>query len=393
MAFIDVPPYVLLGDRPFIHTLTDGANDAHSINAATLDASGEKVAFLLRVPRTGTLNGIHFLVAQKTQWPTNGIRFSFQDLAAAAIEPDGTQDQYRVITTEPNLYEWTSTGLMTSDGTDMGTKRSVTAGDYMCIVAEFESWASGDDIDMGAYSHIFPTNPVSRFSVAKGRIFTSSWGDMSSGKIPSFYLDYDDGSIWALPNGTIAVGGGGDNLGVNTTPDEVGVKFSYPIPVRVRGIAYGGSNPPQDHTVHLYDSEGTELASGTLNNNMINTASDANTMYYVEFDSGDEVELTAGATYRATVKMGATTRLFDYCEYDSNAHMMYDAFYQTSQEDASIQGTVRTDGGSWTDSNTKLYHIRPIANAIDPVKSSSIISPGSITQAFAPMFGRFRRGR
>lgn len=114
-----------------------------------IDAAGEKVAIVFRAPKTGTLDRAEFKLDAVTQAPVSGLRVSFQDVGAADGNPDGTQDQFRTVPQGSiSAGAWVVPGLMTSDGTDGGTKRSVTKGDLIAFVVEFDSFAAGDSLEV-----------------------------------------------------------------------------------------------------------------------------------------------------------------------------------------------------------------------------------------------------
>ncbi|MGQ9573565.1 MAG: hypothetical protein ACUVV3_10375, partial [Dehalococcoidia bacterium] len=101
---------------PRLMGLTSAYYDSTTL---TVDASGEKAAFVFRVPATGTLKKVAFRTGGVTHNQT--IRVSFQDVNSLTGYPDGVVDQWRDISigdTDDNQHK--ETGLITSDGTDGG---------------------------------------------------------------------------------------------------------------------------------------------------------------------------------------------------------------------------------------------------------------------------------
>ena len=82
------------------------ANAAPAFVGLTIDGAAEKVAVFFQVPKTGTLDAFEFRLGTVTQAPTNGLRCSFQDLSATTGFPDGTQDQYRDVTSGLTQDTW-----------------------------------------------------------------------------------------------------------------------------------------------------------------------------------------------------------------------------------------------------------------------------------------------
>ena len=124
-----------------------------------IDASGEKMGFLISVPKTGTIESVEFRCAGVSQNPgSNGIRISLQDVSLTTGNPDETQDQFRDILAGISSGAWVNPGKVTSDGTDNGTLRSVTKGQLLAVVWEFVSFQSGSDFTISLLDAA-PSNP------------------------------------------------------------------------------------------------------------------------------------------------------------------------------------------------------------------------------------------
>lgn len=375
MAFIDVPGYPM--SFP-----TAGAGSFPSGQFHTIDADGEKVAFILQVPKTGNLKRAWFSCDTVAQAPTNGLKVSFQDVDTSANPraPDGTVDQYRNvpsgdIATDTGVI----TGIMSSDGTDTGSLRAVTQGDFVCVVIEFESWATGDDVDICDYSIGPYTWSSSLLGFPGSRIYTGgSWGVavQSQGNL-NIGLQYDD-DVWYPIFGCIPRNGNVNttySIGSATTPDELGVKFTCPFPMRVIGCWYagyaGGATGGWD--VILYDSDSNSLASVNMRQELWNNSGRRASAWI--FDDTTGVELSTNAVYRLVCKaVGFVTG------------SLYGLDVVSGLESAAPWGengqlTYRTDGGSWTDESSwdalggtqvGVPGLGLIVDAIDPVKGVSL---------------------
>ena len=120
-----------------------------SFSTFLIDAAGERVAFVIRVPKTGTLDKAEFRVGTVAINAASQVRVSFQDISAANGDPDGTQDQFRDIAGSAFASNtWMVPGLMTSDGTDTGVKRSVTQGDLLSVVIEYQTFTAADSVNV-----------------------------------------------------------------------------------------------------------------------------------------------------------------------------------------------------------------------------------------------------
>lgn len=310
-----------------------------SATSFLIDASGEKIAFMFQAPKTGTLNACGFRIGNSTQIPSSGVRVSFQNRDAATGFPDGTQDQYRVVT-GMSANTWVETGLITSDGTDGGGKRSVTQGDLLCIVWEFESFAASDVFRLAPNSG---TAGQTFYLYPSGALYTSSWGWVA--KAASLALIYSDGSYvmpipFNLPAATTITT---TNVSSSTTPDEVALIFVPSVPMTVCG-AWVNVDLDSNADVILYDSGGSTLAS--VSHDSDDRRATSRGTIAALFSSS--VDLTAGATYRLAFKPTTTTNCaLGY--YDTNSTSVMGA----NDGGASWHWSQRTDAGSWSETDTR----------------------------------------
>jgi len=127
-----------------INSMTPGFS-----STLVIDATGEQAAQLGQVwfpARTGskTINKVHFRFGAVTKAGGSGLQVSLQDVSLTAgppAQPDGVVDQYRAIANGEATFAantWYTSGLLTSDGTDTGTKRTVNFGDLVACVLEYD---------------------------------------------------------------------------------------------------------------------------------------------------------------------------------------------------------------------------------------------------------------
>jgi len=306
-----------------------------------LDASGEKIAILFRAPRAGVLEKVHFLTGTVTTGDT--VRVSFQDPSTTDDVPDETQDQFRDVTiADGDDNAWKSTGLITSDGSDVGSKRTVAKAEMLAIVFEFPSYVAGNlNLDF------FLTGTDFSFC-------GSCWATHKTGGtwttqrtvVPNFILEYSGGIYYqvtgSLPWSSVLT----VSFDLDTTPDEIGVRFLAPISGRI-GAGFGAIDVGTiDHAVVLYDAADVELASLTVDKDQvgINTVDSRNVWEFPAFAA-----VRRGELYRLVYKgLAAGT--------DSELHfaaLPSNAFLAAAPGGIGFYRTERTGGGGWTDTNVQ----------------------------------------
>jgi hypothetical protein len=276
-----------------------------AVDGSTLlvDASGEKAAFLFRIIKTGTLRKVGFRTGTVVQNQT--IRVSFQDVSATTGDPDETQDQFRDISiadTDDNV--WKTTGLITSDGTDGGVKRSVTRGDLLAIVWESNPFNAGDVFRLAAIS---VTPPLGFMS--------GVYGDLKAGAGPAWVkqslygaiaLLYDDGAgndtVYFTEELYPWLSAASVNYNSGSSPNKKGLKFRLPFPFKTLGayVNLTASTANGTYVVKLYDSDGSTVlqTSATVDTDQVRNSSQtsatvywptdqqllANTYYYISLE-------------------------------------------------------------------------------------------------------------
>lgn len=231
--------------------------------------------------------------------------------------------------------------------------------DNVAVTAVF---SSGLAVTRGQLIAVQIANPASSFGNLNINNHTASFGStyfpyvftFLSGALakvraaPCIALEYDDGSYAYVP-GLMPITAGGftsETVSVSTTPDEVGIKFSVPFPIKVGGLwwaasSFGGSTL----AITLYDSDGTTvLETVSIDTEQVQTTS-AGTKF-VEF--AGEYSLSANTFYRATIAPASTTGItFGGIQVATPA--MMDGF----PGGRNIIRTDRADAGAWSDWSLK----------------------------------------
>ena len=269
----------------------------------TLNVDGEKVGYAFEVPKTGTLDKVKFLVGN-TVTATDDMKVSFQDLDSSGF-PDGTADQFVTVSAASIVANtMVTTGSLITGGS---AKRSVTKGDRLSIVVEFETFVDGNfeirNWDLVGHEH------------SKGTLYglthnATSWTKASV--IPTFVLIYDDASI-AIIEGSAPMKTR-QNLLYNTgdNPDEHALKFQVPWPCRSSGF-WGSFDIDNAADVKLYEGT-TEKATASLISSF--RGNTARQMYQGKWDTA--FTLTKDTDYYISL-LPTTASDVGILSYDSDA--------------------------------------------------------------------------
>jgi hypothetical protein len=327
------------------------SGSAPAYTSQVIDASGEKCAFVIRCPRAGTLDKFEFSLGTVVQAPTNGLKCSFQDVSAANGDPDGTADQFRTVTTGITTNAWFVPGLITSDGTDTGTKRTVAEGELLACVVEFASFSAGDSLGVRALT--LATASAGAIQQHYVDLFTASWAKQSS-SLCVVALKYTDSPIYDVitPDIIPASGLNAPTFNSNSSPDERGLIFRSPMSCAVSGflVRYGSAAAGRNADFILYDSDGTTaLKTVAIDGDQVQSTSAR--WLFIPLTQN----LTADLDYRAVIKPSSTSSV-ELQDFDVSAQALLDA----CGGGQNWHYTERTDAGSWTQTTTKRPWIVPV---------------------------------
>jgi len=348
MAMI-VPP----GGLWYVPPLTAGT--ASSFVGTTINAAGEKVAACFRVPKSGVLNRCEFVVGTVGNNPDNGLRVSFQDLDASG-HPDGTQDQFRTMAGPFVGNTWQTPGLMTSDGTDTGIKRTVVAGDRIALVVEFESFVASDSIDIRRYP-LLGADGTGEMEYYSDEFITGAWVRPTStpGMIPLALEYVTDGYVNILENCYPILAFANATYNTGSTPDERALRFQVPMACVCDG-AWIRADFDGDCDILLIDSDGTTVLATTT----VDSSARGFTTGATAVVRWAGVALTANTTYRVSVRPSTVTslNLFGFT-VENNARML------AAPGGTTWYQSTRTDAGAWTDTDTSRPFIGLHLSQID----------------------------
>ena len=324
-------------------------NPVSTLSWLDINSAAARLGAAIRCPKDGTLARVVMRLAPFSGTVTNGIRVSFQDIDTGTGFPDGTEDQFRVTASTGASTFWTS-GLITSDGTDGGTKRTVSRGDLLGIVIQIENFQGGNQFQ---YSDFDQSNAFGLSAWARPMTYNgTSWTNQN--RILNLGLEYDDGTYGEIIWTTAACVDGTINVNSGSTPDEVALRFQVPFECSTAGAyLWIDVNGPGD--LILYDAADSVERSVPL----LTTWVTLNAVQYRQVYWADYT-LSANTTYRLAFKPSdGTNSTIRYLDTATNALMGgmppgVEWYYSS-----------RTDAGSWTDLTTRRPFAGLILNGIE----------------------------
>jgi hypothetical protein len=308
----------------------------------SLSASTHKVGFVFKAPKTGTLNRFGFRSGTGVASAPD-VRLSFQNLSGA--NPDETQDEYADVAgiaasswIEPASY-------MGSGGGGSGSKRSVTAGDWLACVVEIVNFAGGDTVDFATNGVPFDLD-VSVYTNVKN---TGSWAISTNGRGNLVALLYDGDTLytpiakyWGALHGFTNEG----NFSSSTNPDERGMRFAFAEDVEIDGIELGVfALGTADADLVIYDDANSVLLTKTLDAARLITTN--NGMHRVPFEP---IALTGGDFYRAVVKATSASTVANIKTFSVPSNGLMSSLEPGTND---WYYTTRNDGGAWSNDTTK----------------------------------------
>lgn len=323
-----------------------------SFPVATVDAADDRLAITFTPRVSKTVQQVHFLVGTVAQ-ATNGLRVALQDLSSNL--PDGTDDAYRVVSS-PTSDTITASGILSSDGTDGGTKKAVVAGTGYALVFSIENFQAGDDIDIPFFIGWKYDNGVSGNTSYTSVDAGSSWSH--NGREVPVVVEYTDGTFELL-TGALLVASTSQLTSNNSVRTYFGTRFRVPFRVKTSGavMVANMASTARTGTMELYDSSNNKIASTRAFRGEAN----AYNQFFVRWAEG-EVELTADAWYRVVFKAtsGFNTS-FATAVMPTDSDLRAANFY-SGQVDAML--THSADASTWTDVEGTLVKVAPLLSSV-----------------------------
>jgi hypothetical protein len=320
------------------------ANTGGGWGSVTIDAAGEKVAFLVTAPKTGNVQRVGFLLGAVTT--AEDLKVSLQDIDLGTGDPDGAADQSVVVAAAGVVSNtWITATLSAS--------RAVTRGQRFYVVIEFNLATGFVAVQTGGGQ----ARPAFA-QLCYSSHYTGSWTKQTTGNQPVVALEYDDGTYGPILGSYPMSLRGSTSFHNGSTPDEIALKFRFPAPVKIGGcwLAINMTNGAAADIV-LYDSDGT-TALETMSVDEDETTESGGMAGVCYFSQ--ERTLAANTYYRLSLKPtnGTTTNLI---WFDVAAAAILDAW----DGGQGFHWSERTDAGAWTDTTTKRPMIGLIVTALD----------------------------
>lgn len=294
-----------------------------------MNASGERMAAIVMIQKGGTIDTVGFRTGIVTVAGT--LRVSLQDVGTLTGDPDGTQDQFRDVTS-PVTNTYYETGLITSDGTDGGTKRTVSAGDLLAIVVDFASFTT-ENLQISSDAEYRGDMNFPYFNRNTG-----AWSPQNVGCVG--HIKYDDGSYEQLPGLVPWAGWTTTTFNSGSTPDEHALKFTLPFDCRIVGFwHYVDLDNPCDFV--LYNDSDVAQTTKAIHDDVQQNPTNARPGWYF-FDS--PVEYVKDLAWRLSMKPGASNSTVYYVTVNSG--LLAAAEFGTA-----MVLSTRTDAGAWTDNS------------------------------------------
>jgi hypothetical protein len=306
----------------------------------SLPSAGRKMAYLLRVPRTGTLDSIEGKLGLVTT-PAD-IKISLQDVDATTGNPDGVVDQFRVIPSASVVTDAWLSAVLTLDGTDTGTKRTVTRGDWLAVVLEFDSAAGNLILNFTLSGNAWDT-------LEYPRIFNGAIWTKPTPQLPAYVFKYTDGVYAMSRAGSIAPSVlSSVNPTTVTTPDEYALHFQVPFTATIAGALVYLRFSSGTYNVVLYAPNGVVLHTAPGNR----SGGGSSGPVFTQFTA--PITLAPDAPYRLAV-VPTTTTVVKLSTFGVSSCGVMSA----AAGGQSWYLSTRTDAGVWTDSTLERPLIAP----------------------------------
>lgn len=322
MALTDIPLA--------IYPTYDALLQLGTLRDKLIDASGERVAFIVEAPATDSLTGVEFYIDALTTADDLDIRIeTVTKTTATGYEPTGTlwaaNTNVTLLSGSQSAASWHSVTLTSS--------ASLTLGDMFAVVIQ---WTS-DTTASGNLEIRSVGNGIVYFPIVKHRT-GGSWASDTNAR-PLLGLNF--GGTYYPTIGTASFTT--STATTVTTGREFGIKFTPPFDCRVIGVfADTRMGTGISYTVEFYTTQAP--GAGTQARAAIQTVTTSNGLHALMLDT--QQTLNAGTSYRFTIAPTASTNSFPVkLTYNSAALMEQD--FGPNWHYCEDNGA-----GGWTDTTT-----------------------------------------
>jgi hypothetical protein len=190
--------------------------------------------------------------------------------------------------------------------------------------------------------------------------YTTSWQAKLTGFRPLLYVEYSDASAEWIPGVEPLLSIADESIDTGTTPDEIALKFKFPVSIRVAG-AIVTVEPTANGIwdVILYDSDGSSVLGSLTGLDEDETIQSVGGSVAAHFTQGAQT-LLADTFYYLAMKPTTTANVaIKVVTYNAVKHL--DAW----SGGQNMHYAAQTDAGGWSATTTKRPCIYLIVDGIE----------------------------
>lgn len=328
------------------------ADSFGSQNARTLDAVGEKYAYILQAPKDGTITKIYFHVTTVTTPGT--VDLTCETVSNVAGNPSGS------------LYAAGASGSVavttgsTQYSVTLSTPLVITRGAYFAIVLTLNGVGNMTISNDAGNSYIsFPYNK---------EFIAAAWTSQANNN-PVIMLEYDDGTfpnMFGANQYTLAQPTS-ESFSSSSNPNHRGNIFRPDFKCNVGGVAfYSVPNASVTLTIKFYDSDGTTvLATATHQSNLNQNVANIRLRYYL---LSNEITCEANTSYRIVYAPG--TQATQLQSYTAGTTTILAGYADGLNLFSTTSITAPISAGQWVDSPLKVYALYPMLTGVNDSSTS-----------------------
>lgn len=315
-----------------------------------IDADGEMAAVCGQVTFNGggskDIRNIGFQFGTVTKGNGSTLTLSLQNVGAGTTYPDEGQDETVSIANADASFAsdtWYLSGNLSAD-------RTVTTGDYVCVVLEFDTFQAGDSVEV---DHVTGETRTARVGLKSG-----TWA-VQSARSPLLLLKFSDGTYGNIQGASPFTSLSSVSYDTADDPDEYANVYNFPVGVKVTGVMAHHPYIAAADPIYYKIYQGTDLVT----NATCTFALAFYTQNYIKtciFPA--EITLVASTDYHFTATPSDGTNPIGLFQLTTA-----DAGYLTAIPGGTdvLKGTSsRVDGGAWgATSTTTRFIIIPVVSA------------------------------
>lgn len=315
---------------------------------ATLDASGEYVAYVFCAREDMTISHVGFRAGTVANAPTADVRIETLDGTTGL--PSGTLWNSPTDTTSGTSATITSNS---NPLVALTAAASITKGQVFCVKIVWGGVATStliiQDFSIPAPSSNLPYRVINTGTPTKSLMQTA---------LATLALGSNSTTFYQVP-ASLPVSSNANNTFNNTNSARRGLKFTPPMKCRAIGLRWHNSSQVGDFNAVIFDDAGTPLEFGNSSTAFEgdNSGASASGTISVYFDNA--VTLSAGTTYRAVIEPTSATNL------NISTVTLPSADYYGATPGRSTATYTTYVASTWTDSTTQIPLMDVILDQLD----------------------------